>query len=277
MEFFVAVKTKKGYLWRAKFKGRKRMLKQSLFIGCLLLVCCSCGSGHKEKIDSASTETTSADTLQTDTLFFSSLKQKSELETYMDSLGLVNVAELDSTIAVHLMYAQTDNFIGEVLYEGLTGIYLHPNAAKALIKAQRYLKDLHPSYSLIVYDAARPMSVQRKMWDVVKGSSKSKYVSNPNRGGGLHNYGLAVDVGVLDSLHIPLPMGTEVDHLGIEAHITQERELVRAGKITEAERCNRMLLRSVMKEAGFRALPSEWWHFNLCSREEARQNYQVIP
>lgn len=99
------------------------------------------------------------------------------------------------------------------------------------MKAQRALKELHPSYSLIIYDAARPMSVQKKMWNVVKGTSKYKYVSNPNRGGGLHNYGLAVDISILDSFGQPLPMGTKVDHLGVEAHITQENELVRNGKI----------------------------------------------
>jgi TonB-dependent SusC/RagA subfamily outer membrane receptor len=49
------------------------------------------------------------------------------------------------------------------------------------------------------------------------------------------------------------------------------------GKISEAERQNRILLRRVMKEAGFRALPSEWWHFNFCSRDVARQKYKVIP
>ena len=103
------------------------------------------------------------------------------------------------------------------------------------------------------------------------------WVSNPNRGGGLHNYGLAVDINIQDSLGQPLPMGTKVDHLGIEAHITQESELVRNGKISEAERQNRILLRRVMKEAGFRALPSEWWHFNFCSRDVARQKYKVIP
>lgn len=203
--------------------------------------------------------------------------KKSSMAHYMDSLGLINIADLDSNIVIKLMYAQADNFTGEVLYKDLTEAYLHPDAAYALIKAQKKLKQLYPSYNLLVYDAARPMSVQKKMWNVVKGTSKYRYVSNPQRGGGLHNYGLAVDVSIQDSLGQPLPMGTKVDHLGIEAHITQERELVRNGKMTEAERQNRLLLRKVMKEAGFRALPSEWWHFNFCSREVARQKYKVIP
>lgn len=203
-------------------------------------------------------------------------KEKSPMALHMDSLGLVDIAELDSSIVVDLMYAKADNFTGEILYDRLSEAYLHPDAAHALVKAQEVLKTLHPSYSLIVYDAARPMSVQKKMWDVVKGTSKYKYVSNPRRGGGLHNYGLAVDVSIVDASGRPLPMGTKVDHLGVEAHITQETKLVSEGKMSEAERQNRLLLRQVMRKAGFRALLSEWWHFNYCSREEARQKYTLI-
>lgn len=202
---------------------------------------------------------------------------KSPMALYMDSLGLVNLAEQDSSLVIKLMYAQKDNFTGEILYDNLTEAYLHPDAAHALIRAQQTLKQLHPTYSLIVYDAARPMSVQRKMWNVVKGTSKYMYVSNPNRGGGLHNYGLAVDISIVDDTGQALPMGTEVDHMSDASHITQEGELVRSGKISETERQNRMLLRRVMKEAGFRPLPSEWWHFNYCSRDEARRRYKVIP
>lgn len=44
------------------------------------------------------------------------------------------------------------------------------------------------------------------MWNVVKGTSKYIYVSNPSRGGGLHNYGLAVDISILDDKGTPLPM-----------------------------------------------------------------------
>lgn len=202
---------------------------------------------------------------------------KSRTALYLDSLGLVCVSEADSSIAVDLMYTRADNFTGRVLYEDLHEAYLHPDAMKSLKEAQRLLKEEHPSYSLIVYDAARPMSVQQAMWNVVKGTPKSIYVSNPARGGGLHNYGLAVDVSIVDGEGKPLPMGTPVDHLGREAHITAEAELVAQGKLTEAERQNRLLLRRVMKAAGFRPLPSEWWHFNRYSRQTARERFQVIP
>lgn len=201
---------------------------------------------------------------------------KSKMALYMDSLGLENIAEKDSTIAIDLMYARADNFTGTILYDNLREAYLHPLAMKSLLKAQQLLRQRHPGYRLIVYDAARPMSVQQKMWDVVKGTSKSRYVSNPARGGGLHNYGLAVDVSILDEAGQPLPMGTAVDHLGKEAHITNEQEMVKEGILTEHERQNRLLLRSVMREAGFHSLLSEWWHFNRVSRQTAKEQYQPI-
>lgn len=203
--------------------------------------------------------------------------QQSEIGLHLQRLGFVNIAQADSSIAIDLMYTRADNFTGQVLYDDLHEAYLHPDAMKGLLQAQRELKKRHPAYRLIVYDAARPMSVQQKMWNTVKGTPKYIYVSNPARGGGLHNYGLAVDISILDETGTPLPMGTPVDHLGSEAHITHEAELVKNGKMTRAELENRCLLRSVMRAAGFRALPSEWWHFNWCSRQEAKQKYKVIP
>lgn len=255
-----------------------RFLKRCLPAFCVLLMWCSCISGTKEGKDSTKAETEYIDTVQvSEAVLPAPQPEKSPMARYMDSLGLVDVTELDSSLVVKLMYTQADNFTGEVLYDDLSEAYLHPDAAYALVKAQRALKELHPSYSLLIYDAARPMSVQKKMWNVVKGTPKYRYVSNPNNGGGLHNYGLAVDISIQDSSGQPLPMGTKVDHLGAEAHITRESELVRNGKMSEAERQNRILLRKIMKEAGFRALPSEWWHFNFCSRDVARQKYKLIP
>lgn len=201
---------------------------------------------------------------------------QSKTEQYLDSLGLVNVGQMDPTLKVDLMYTRADNFTGRVLYDDLQQAYLHPEAATALLKAQACLREIHPDYTLVVYDAARPMSVQQKMWDVVKGTSQHIYVSNPARGGGLHNYGLAVDVSIADGEGRPLPMGTKVDHLGKEAHIDTEEAMVQQGILTRQAWDNRRLLRRVMTAAGFKPLRSEWWHFNFRSREEAKRNYQVI-
>lgn len=194
----------------------------------------------------------------------------------MAKQGLVDIHGEDSTIQVSLMYSRPDNFTGTVLYADLREAYLHPKAARALAKAQRILKETHPGLSLKVYDAARPMHIQQKMWNVVAGTSKNIYVSNPANGGGLHNYGMAVDVTLCDAKGDTLPMGTHIDYLGRMAHIDAEAGMERRGQITKQARRNRELLRSVMRQAGFRPLRTEWWHFNFITRAEARAHYKVI-
>lgn len=195
----------------------------------------------------------------------------------MAEQGLVDVQTLDSTIRVDLMYKRDDNFTGKVLYADLCEAYLHPKAAAALVKAQQALRALHPELCLKVYDAARPMSVQQKMWNTVAGTPQQNYVSNPRNGGGMHNYGLAVDVTLCDVRSgDTLSMGTKIDYLGAYAHIDNEAQLVADHIITPAARKSRELLRKVMTQAGFITLRSEWWHFNLVSRAEAKAHYRVI-
>ena len=202
---------------------------------------------------------------------------KSEMAHHLDSLGFVNIAIEDPSIVINLKYATDDNFVGEVLYTNLHEAYLHPKAMECLKKAQKLLKEKHPGYTLIVYDAARPMSVQQQMWNKVKATKNKNYVSNPANGGGLHNYGLAVDISIVDERGKALPMGTPFDFFGIAAHTDDEQTLVANGKITEEERQNRLLLRGVMRKAGFTPLRTEWWHFNYCSRAEAKKNFKAIP
>lgn len=199
------------------------------------------------------------------------------LEDNFTARGFVDVAALNPCVKVELMYARPDNFTGRVLYvDGLERAWLHPDAAAALDKAQGVLTALMPGYSLLIKDAARPMSVQRRMFDAVKGTPQAAYVANPAKGGGLHNYGLAVDITIADPQGRELDMGTPVDHLGPEANIDREVELVEAGKISENARQNRLLLRRIMKEAGFNPLRTEWWHFNLVTKREARLRYKRL-
>ena len=189
--------------------------------------------------------------------------------------GFLRIQDLDNTIAVDLMYAKSDNFVGEVMYD-FTEAYLHPKAAHAVVEANRLLSQAHPGWRLCIYDATRPMRVQQIMWDKVKGTPQQNYVSNPARGGGLHNYGLAVDVSIIDENGDSIDMGTKVDALTYISHTDNEEELVRTGKISNEAMENRRLLRRVMREAGFKSLRSEWWHFNYTTRADARANYRVV-
>lgn len=199
-----------------------------------------------------------------------------DLDGYLSRKGMVDVGRMDTTLHVRLMYATPDNFMGKTLYKGITRAWLHPKAAAMLVKAQRLVKKQKPGWTLVVYDAARPMSVQRAMWALVRGTPQVNYVSNPANGGGLHNYGMAVDVTLADESGIPLPMGTPFDFFGPEAHTTHEEKLLEKGKLTRQEFENRRFLRRVMQEAGFRVIPYEWWHFNAYSRAEARRSYPVL-
>ena len=191
-------------------------------------------------------------------------------------MGFVDVHSLDSTIQVHLVYATSSNFMNKPVYDSISKAWLHPDAAKKLIQAQQNLKREQPAYSLLVYDAARPMEVQRQMWEIVRDTKYIYYVANPDNRNGRHNYGMAVDVTIIDEDGQPLPMGSSFDYFGEEAHTDKEADLVKAGKITKAEFQNRILLRRVMQQAGFTTITSEWWHFNACSSEEAKRRYKII-
>jgi D-alanyl-D-alanine dipeptidase len=190
--------------------------------------------------------------------------------------GFVDVQSLDSSIRVHLVYATSDNFMRKAVYRGITRAWLHPDAARKLLKAQQALKAEYPAYTLLIYDAARPMAIQQAMWDEVRGTKNVYYVANPAKREGRHNYGMAVDVTIADRAGVPLPMGTPFDFFGEEAHTDNEAALLQSAKITGAEYRNRQLLRRIMRRAGFATVTSEWWHFNACSPGEAKAKYAII-
>lgn len=206
----------------------------------------------------------------------STKRKLSSLESHLQKDGMVNIHTLEPSVMVELKYATTDNFTDVVLYDTLSNAYLHPLAANKLAKAQRYLKEQNPDLCLLVYDAARPLSVQRKMYKVVQGTPKAPYVADPSKTG-LHNYGMAVDLTVYDEkTGKPLDMGTPFDHLGYEAQINKEPELIKQGILTTQQVKNRKILRDVMVKAGFLTIRGEWWHFNAVPLTEAKQSYKVI-
>lgn len=219
------------------------------------------------------------DTIPADTVaVISSAPVYSPLEQQLLDSGLVDVQALDSSIVVDLRYSTEDNFMHMDLYGDFTHAFLQPDVAEKLLKAQQALKARYPYYSLIIYDAVRPMHIQRMMWDTLPmpPMERQKYLSNPSRGGSLHNYGAAVDVSIIDSNGIPLDMGTAYDFFGEKAHPVKEAELLEAGELSERQVSNRKILRSVMYKGGFFGIQTEWWHFNSCTRDAAMEKYGVV-
>ena len=202
---------------------------------------------------------------------------KSDIEKELEQIGLQNVAEEIPGVEVYMVYATPYNFMGRVLYDGLDEAYLVPEAMEKLRKANELLRKKRLDLHLVVYDAARPRSIQQQMWKVVENTDLQDFVANPNKsGGGAHNYGVAVDVTLVDCTGHPIPMGSEYDYFGDRSRVDLEAKLIENGEINQRELKNRQLLREIMTEAGWLVEPSEWWHFNAMPLTEASQKLSVI-
>jgi zinc D-Ala-D-Ala dipeptidase len=193
----------------------------------------------------------------------------------MQAKGLVEVRHLDPTIQVALKYATADNFMHAAVYGDLRDCYLQREAAEKLVKAQAWLRQRHPGRALKVFDGARPRRVQERMWQIVKGTEQQNYVADPAVGS-LHNYGVAVDVTLVDETGAELDMGTPCDFLGELAQPRHEARFLALGRLTEAQVEHRRWLREAMQSAGFTTIPTEWWHFNALSLRAAKATYELL-
>ena len=66
----------------------------------------------------------------------------------------------------------------------------------------------------MIWDAFRPLAVQRKMWSLIP---DERFVANPDNDNANHCKGNAVDVTLADLDGNLLPMPTEFDHFGPES------------------------------------------------------------
>lgn len=159
---------------------------------------------------------------------------------------------------VDLRYSTNQNFTGQQLYPKQTTTYVRLAVAKALHKVQEELAA--SGYVLKIWDAYRPYSVTKKMWDII---GDERYVANPAKGSG-HNRGLAIDLTLVKD-GIETNMGTGFDNFSDTAHHDFSRL---PGEVLQ----NRKLLRTTMEKFGFRALDTEWWHYSWPND----RNYDVL-
>jgi len=196
-------------------------------------------------------------------------------QTFIDS-GLIDIAEFIPGIQIDLRYTTTNNFVEFDLYGDLNRCYLRPLAAEKLKKAQAILQEKRPDLSLRVFDGARPHRVQQTMWDELDVPNKLNYLSPPDKGS-VHNYGLAVDLTIADTLQNQLDMGTIYDFFGELAQPKLEAKMLRDSLLTQEQLDNRLLLRETMQAAGFYPIRTEWWHFNALGSKTVRSRYTRIP
>lgn len=208
------------------------------------------------------------------------LPDTSAIEKELIKAGLVNIQTVDSSIQVDVRYATKNNFTGKVLYPNYHKVYLQKVVAKRLRKAQHFLKMVDSNYTLLVFDGARPQSIQQKMWnamDSIPVRKRIHFLSNPVHGS-IHNYGCAVDLTIKDiQTGELLDMGAHFDDLRKIAYPRYEQHFLQLGKLTQHEIDNRKLLRKVMHAGHFWVIQTEWWHFNAFSRKKAKELYPIIP
>lgn len=167
--------------------------------------------------------------------------------------GLVDVRALAPEVTVDMRYAKKENFTGSAVYDCGRCFLLRPVAEK-VAKAERELKG--KGLSLKMWDCYRPLSVQKRFWALVP---DPRYVADP-KAGSRHNRGSAVDVTLVDESGREVEMPTAFDDFSARAAHSSMDHTKRAIE-------NRRILTEAMEKAGFRKLPSEWWHYDDPSAE----------
>jgi D-alanyl-D-alanine dipeptidase len=161
---------------------------------------------------------------------------------------LVDLTKLDSTIVIDMKYATTDNFLGKKVYNSARCL-LRKSVAERLIRVQRRLQQM--GLGLKIWDAYRPLSVQRKFWEYCP---DPRYVAPPEKGS-RHNRGAAVDVTLVDAEGNELEMPTGFDDFS-------KRAAPDYPDVSPVARKNRKILIDVMTAEGFKGISSEWWHYD---------------
>jgi D-alanyl-D-alanine dipeptidase len=171
---------------------------------------------------------------------------------------------------------------------GASPFRLRHGVIERLLAAQAALQQRMPDRRLAIFDAWRPLAVQRFMVDHAiteecRARGLDPAASGPQRQAVLtaverfwappstdpatpppHSTGAAVDLTLAQEDGTLLPMGGEIDAIGPESepdHYAEPARLRVASPEATWHR-RRCLLAMVMKEAGFVRHPNEWWHFS---------------
>lgn len=161
----------------------------------------------------------------------------------------VNLKDYSNDFVYDMKYATPDNFLKMKVYD-CGECYLRLKTVKALINASETFRKL--GYKIKIFDCYRPLSIQKRMWKIV---SNPKYVADPSKGS-IHNRGGAVDMTLIDFEGNEINFGTDFDFFGKKAAHSYK-------KLDHKILDNRKFLRKVMEQNGFKALESEWWHYDF--------------
>ncbi len=184
--------------------------------------------------------------------------------------GFVNIQEVSPGIAIEVRYFSAENFVGEPISGYRDAVILMTSEAATALAAVQ--SDLAPfGLGLKIFDAYRPQPAVDHFvrWgrDLTDQRMKDRYYPEVNkenlfRDGYIaersgHSRGSTVDLTLVDlDSGVELDMGTPWDFFGTESWPDSMA-------VSAQQRTNRLLLRTLMLQHGFRPLTTEWWHFTL--------------
>lgn len=172
---------------------------------------------------------------------------------------LVEIKKYIPGIVLDIRYATTSNFTHLRMYA--------QSRAFARLLVVLGLKNVEDDLKtrglgLKIYDAYRPYSVTVKFYKV---TPDTNFVADPHKGS-KHNRGCAIDLSVIN-----LKTGKELDMpTGFDSF--SKKAASNYPDLPKQEIANRELLKTVMQQHGFKAIPTEWWHFDFIGW----QNYSLL-
>jgi zinc D-Ala-D-Ala dipeptidase len=182
--------------------------------------------------------------------------------------------------------------VGAPYDDAASPFQLRQGVIERLLQAQAALQAQQPQWRLAIFDAWRPLAVQRFMVEHAVAEECARLGLDPQqRGKALdavcrevgrfwappsedpatpppHSTGAAVDLTLVDASGQLLPMGSPIDAIGAVSEPEHFRRLAAAlpdGEEREQTLLwdgHRTLLGDVMASAGFVRHPNEWWHFS---------------
>jgi D-alanyl-D-alanine dipeptidase len=173
-------------------------------------------------------------------------------------MHLVDLAEFAPQVILDIRYATDRNVAGRELYPAPRALLARGTAHKLVAAAEALRAQ---GYGLVVWDAYRPLSVQRILWEI---KPDPRFVADPAVGS-RHNRAAAVDVTLVRLDGQPLAMPSDFDAFGPEADPAWEGHPREVREIA-------LTLRQVMTDNGFLINPAEWWHFS----DEEWRRYPIL-
>jgi D-alanyl-D-alanine dipeptidase len=171
-------------------------------------------------------------------------------------------------------------------YQGRSPYYLRQGVLDRLLLAQAYLQQTHPHWQIKIFDAYRPIAVQRFMVDyafsqVLQVEGLTVEQLSPDRQQVLwqqvyqiwaipstdpktpppHSTGAAVDITLVDAAGVTVNMGSPIDELSARSQPDYFGRS--AAPVEQQYHAYRQLLRDIMLQAEFTCHPGEWWHFSF--------------